>query len=116
MTFITMLQDLRQDQDWTVKDLAEAVGVSSHTVSSWERGTQFPTIDQLLALCELAGVELGTLLDQDTTLRQQMRIGDKPTVTHMNGWQFLGSYWWIILAIGGYLSWLVPYFIRIMDR
>ncbi|WP_129045041.1 helix-turn-helix transcriptional regulator [Companilactobacillus metriopterae] len=36
------LKELREDQGWTQKDLANKINVSQKTVSAWELGTRTP--------------------------------------------------------------------------
>jgi len=40
----------RVDHDWSMKDLADAAGLSVSQISSIERGTHFPSMESLLAI------------------------------------------------------------------
>lgn len=58
----------RQKQMKTQKQIANAVGVSSQTVSGWEAGEKLPTVDKAVALAEELGVSLDWLVGvQDST-------------------------------------------------
>ncbi|MFM7427289.1 MAG: helix-turn-helix domain-containing protein [Elainella sp.] len=49
-----------------LKEAAHALGLTSKTVSNWERGVSEATLTvvQIKQLCELLGVELGELPDR----------------------------------------------------
>jgi transcriptional regulator with XRE-family HTH domain len=59
------LRDLREHVGLTQEGLARLIGVSSKTVSNWERGIGAAslTVPQVKALCEALGVALSDLPD-----------------------------------------------------
>lgn len=59
------LKSLREQAGLSQEALARIVGVSSKTVSNWERGTSVAslTVSQIKALCEALGVTLNELPD-----------------------------------------------------
>jgi transcriptional regulator with XRE-family HTH domain len=59
------LKQLREQAGLSQEALARLVGVSSKTVSNWERGTNVAslTVPQMKALCEALGVALNDLPD-----------------------------------------------------
>lgn len=67
MSFGTNLQYIRTAKQLTQEQLAEKLGVSRQSVSKWESDAMMPELDKLLALCELAGCTLDSLLRGDLT-------------------------------------------------
>lgn len=65
MSFGTNLQYIRAAKQLTQEQLAEKLGVSRQSVSKWESDAMMPELDKLLALCELAGCTLDSLLRGD---------------------------------------------------
>lgn len=59
------LKSLREQAGLSQEALARIVGVSSKTVSNWERGASVAslTVPQMKALCEALGVTLNELPD-----------------------------------------------------
>jgi len=59
------LKYLREQAGLSQEALARIVGVSSKTVSNWERGTSVAslTVPQMKALCDALGVTLNELPD-----------------------------------------------------
>lgn len=59
------LKSLREQAGLSQEALARIVGVSSKTVSNWERGTSVAslTVPQMKALCDALGVTLNELPD-----------------------------------------------------
>jgi len=59
------LKSLREQAGLSQEALARVVGVSSKTVSNWERGTSVAslTVPQMKALCDALGVTLNELPD-----------------------------------------------------
>jgi transcriptional regulator with XRE-family HTH domain len=59
------LKQLREQAELSQEALARLVGVSSKTVSNWERGTNVAslTVPQMKALCDALGVTLNELPD-----------------------------------------------------
>lgn len=53
----------------TQGDVAEEMGVTRQTVSSWERGTTSPSIENLAALCVIYGVSADLILYGENTVR-----------------------------------------------
>lgn len=51
------LISLRKDKRMSQQDLAEALNVSRQAVSRWEVGIAIPSMDNLLALSKLFGVQ-----------------------------------------------------------
>lgn len=60
------IRELRTAAGLTQKQLAEAIGVTPHTVYRWERGMVPPHVQSLQAMARLFGVSLDTI-DLDTT-------------------------------------------------
>lgn len=64
------LRAARRRAGLTQKQLAEALGVASLTVSRWERGVSTPSIPRLRQIAELTSSELTTLIRSvDATAR-----------------------------------------------
>jgi putative transcriptional regulator len=66
------LRDLREHVGLTQEGLARLIGVSSKTVSNWERGIGAAslTVPQMKALCEALGVALNDLPDDFSSERE----------------------------------------------
>lgn len=65
MQFGENLQFLRKQKEMTQEDLAEQMAVSRQTVSKWESDQSFPETDKLIALCDLFGCSMDSLLRGD---------------------------------------------------
>ena len=61
-TFSTRLKDLREENNLTLKQLANEIGVSDIAISRWENNKRTPNIDSLLALCKYFKVSADYLL------------------------------------------------------
>lgn len=57
-----MIREKRREQGFTQEQIAEYLGVSTPSVSKWERGNTFPDITILPALARLLKTDLNTLL------------------------------------------------------
>lgn len=64
--FAEKLQSLRKSKGMSQENLAEELGVSRQAVSKWESGQSFPEIEKLVAVSELFGVTVDSLLKQLT--------------------------------------------------
>ncbi len=56
------LSELRKEQGMTQQQLADAIGVSSKTVSKWECGKGMPEMSSVLPLCEFLHISVNELL------------------------------------------------------
>lgn len=65
MEFATKIRNYRQQSDWTQQVVAEKLGVSRKTISSWENGRSYPDIFMLVQLSDLYHVSLDDLLRED---------------------------------------------------
>lgn len=65
-------KQLREQAGLSQEALARLVGVSSKTVSNWERGTNVAslTVPQMKALCEALGLSLNELPDDFSSERE----------------------------------------------
>lgn len=59
------LKALRKKKEWTQEEMAEAIGVSSQSVSKWERGDTYPDITLLPALANLYKVSIDAIIGMD---------------------------------------------------
>lgn len=62
MSLGTNIYRLRTGRNLSQGDLAEALGVSRQSISKWETDSAVPDLDKLLALSDLFGVSLDTLV------------------------------------------------------
>lgn len=62
MSFADNLQYLRKKAGITQEELAEDMDVSRQSISKWETGEAYPETEKLIALCEMFGVTLDTLV------------------------------------------------------
>ncbi|QZN92940.1 helix-turn-helix domain-containing protein [Limosilactobacillus panis] len=65
MEFAVKIKHYRQQNDWTQQVVAEKLGVSRKTISSWENGRSYPDIFMLVQLSDLYHVSLDDLLRED---------------------------------------------------
>ncbi len=56
------LAELRRAHGYSQEDLADRLGLSRQAISKWERGEASPDTDNLIALSELYGITLDSLL------------------------------------------------------
>ena len=55
------LKAARVNAGLTQKEAAMAINVTERTLHSWENGVTYPTVDKLLLLCGLYGVQIGDI-------------------------------------------------------
>lgn len=59
--FRCRLRSLRKENHLSQQELAEILGVGSNTVSTWERGTRYPTLEMIKKLSAFFNVSLAFL-------------------------------------------------------
>ena len=69
------ISDLLIEKDKTQKDLAEAIGVSKATVSSWTNGTRIPRMDKIKAMTDYFGCTRSDILG-DLVIERTQRDED----------------------------------------
>ncbi|MCL2694450.1 MAG: helix-turn-helix domain-containing protein [Oscillospiraceae bacterium] len=69
MKFNEKLQQLRKEKGMSQEGLAELLDVSRQTVSKWESGQSYPETEKMIALSEIFGVTLDSLI-KDGEMKQ----------------------------------------------
>jgi len=70
MKFYEKLQMLRREKGLSQEMLAEMLDVSRQAVSKWESGQTYPETDKLIAISNIFGVTLDSLVKDDEPLRR----------------------------------------------
>ena len=61
----TRIRQLRQQSNMTQRELAEAINVAHNTISQYEHGLNFPSLEVVLKLARLFDVSTDYLLGND---------------------------------------------------
>ena len=67
MKFGDNLQNLRKLKKMSQEKLAEKVDVSRQSISKWERGESYPTMNNIMALCEIFHCNINELVQENLT-------------------------------------------------
>ena len=62
----------RQEKNWSQEELAEKLFVSRQSVSKWENGQNYPSIETIIKISDLFGVTIDELLRSDQALTQKV--------------------------------------------
>lgn len=66
MTIGERIQQYRKNLGLSQEELGARLHLSRQTVSLWEKGQTFPTIDNLIRLKEIFGVSIDAMVDGET--------------------------------------------------
>ncbi|QJC52626.1 helix-turn-helix transcriptional regulator [Paenibacillus albicereus] len=72
MIFSEKLKTERTKKGWSQEELAEKLFVSRQSVSKWEKGQNYPSIETLIKLSDLFQVTLDDLLRSDGELTKKV--------------------------------------------
>ena len=106
--FAKQLKQLRQEKAFSQEGLAQELFISRQAISKWETGEATPDMENLVKLATILDVNLDELvlgIKPEKKIERVVEVRENKT---MNAWEFLSQYWWIILAIGGFLAWFLP--------
>jgi len=82
MSISEILKQARSDAELSQEDVAEKVGVSRQTVSSWENGKSYPDIASVIALSDAFGLSLDSLMKGDAKMIEHLE--ESTNVTKSN--------------------------------
>ncbi|MCM3708608.1 MULTISPECIES: helix-turn-helix domain-containing protein [Cytobacillus] len=72
MIFAEKLKKERKEKGWSQEELAEKLYVSRQSVSKWENGQNYPSIEIIIKLSDLFGVTIDELLRSDGELTEKV--------------------------------------------
>jgi len=72
MIFGERLKKEREKRGWSQHDLAEKIHVSRQSVSKWETGKNYPSIEMIIPLSDLFNVTIDELLRSDKELKDKV--------------------------------------------
>ena len=73
----------RRELNLTQAQLAERLGISSKSVSKWERGKCMPDYVIVNELCDALGITVSELLDGEENERENLRVYDNDQMIEM---------------------------------
>ncbi|MCH5465483.1 helix-turn-helix domain-containing protein [Levilactobacillus tujiorum] len=96
MEFGERLKQTRQQQNLTQSAVAEVLHVSRQTISSWETGNSYPSIDSLIELSDFYHLSLDTLLKEDKGMTDTLRKPEvlkeiQPTIRNLSWINFMAA-------------------------
>ena len=74
MTFAEKLYYLRTENNYSQETLAGLLNVSRQAISKWELGTTLPETEKLMAISELFGVSIDSLLVESIPLKNKENL------------------------------------------
>src|SRR5690606_13463459 len=77
MIFSERLKTEREKRNWSQTDLAEKIYVSRQSVSKWDTGKNYPSIEVIISLSALFGITIDELLRTDEELKEKVRWDEK---------------------------------------
>ncbi|MEB2491067.1 helix-turn-helix transcriptional regulator [Peribacillus frigoritolerans] len=98
MIFSERLKKEREKRNWSQNDLAEKIHVSRQSVSKWETGKNYPSIEVLINLSDLFQITVDELLRSDEELKEKI-IRESKQLAFPNWKMFFD----IVLLIGTFL-------------
>jgi transcriptional regulator with XRE-family HTH domain len=72
MYFSFKIKEERQKQNMSQQELGEILHISRQSVSKWERGESYPSIELLIKLSELFDLTLDELVKGDHSLKEKI--------------------------------------------
>jgi len=104
MVFAEKLKAERKKRGWSQEDLAAKLFVTRQSVSKWENGQSYPSIEVIIKISDLFGLTIDELLRSDEELtRKVIRDGKKlayPKLKSLFDVLFLIGVAWLILKLG----------------
>lgn len=67
------LKDARLKENLTQEDIAEKLGVSRQTISSWENGKSYPDIASIIKISDIFNISLDKFLKEDKKLVNKLQ-------------------------------------------
>lgn len=74
MEFKDVVKYLRKKNNITQRELARALDIGETTVSSWERGANFPTMDRVTMLADYFNVSISTFFENAPNFQETASI------------------------------------------
>ncbi len=90
MFFGERLKEEREKRGWSQTYLAEKIHVSRQSVSKWETGKNYPSIEVIIDLSDLFGITVDELLRSDKELKEKV-IRDSKQLAHPKWKAFFDS-------------------------
>ena len=111
MIFSERLKEEREKRNWSQNDLAEKLHVSRQSVSKWETGKNYPSIEIIIHLSDLFSITIDELLRSDEELTQKI-IEDSKQLAYPKWKVFLIVYFMIgvFLFIAKIVVWMLNKF------
>jgi len=111
MIFSERLKEEREKRNWSQNDLAEKLHVSRQSVSKWETGKNYPSIEIIIHLSDLFGITIDELLRSDEELTQKV-IEDSKQLAYPKWKVFFDSLFMIgvFLFIAKIVVWILNKF------
>lgn len=111
MIFSERLKEEWEKRNWSQNDLAEKLHVSRQSVSKWETGKNYPSIEIIIHLSDLFGITIDELLRSDEELTQKV-IEDSKQLAYPKWKVFLDSLFIIgvFLFIAKIVVWMLNKF------
>lgn len=81
MIFAEKLKNERLKKGWSQEELAEQLFVSRQSVSKWENGQNYPSIEIIIKVSDIFGVTIDELLRSDEDLKEKV-IQDSKQLAH----------------------------------
>ncbi|MBG9533159.1 XRE family transcriptional regulator [Bacillus thuringiensis] len=111
MIFSERLKEEREKRNWSQNDLAEKLHVSRQSVSKWETGKNYPSIEIIIHFSDLFGITIDELLRSDEELTQKI-IEDSKQLAYPKWKVFFDSLFMIgvFLFIAKIVVWMLNKF------
>ena len=90
MIFGEKLKQEREKRGWSQTELSEKIHVSRQSVSKWETGKNYPSIEVIIDLSDLFGMTIDELLRSDEELTEKV-IQDSKQLAHPKWKTFFDS-------------------------
>ncbi|WOD64948.1 helix-turn-helix domain-containing protein (plasmid) [Niallia taxi] len=111
MIFGERLKQEREKKGWSQLDLSEKIHVSRQSVSKWETGKNYPSIEIIIHLSDLFGVTIDEMLRSDKELKDKV-INDSKKLAYPKWKVFFESIFTIgvLMIIGKIIIMLLNHF------
>ena len=110
MYFSSKIKEERQKHNMSQQQLGEKLNISRQSISKWERGESYPSIELLIKLSDIFDITLDELVKEDNFLKEKL-IKDSQKLAHPR-WKLFFD----ILLIIGFLIILAKIFIVIGNK